>query len=225
MVDKSYECRECERVFTTEDRLDKHIKNHEEHRPHKCPRCNKGFKQPSHLSQHLRTHTDERPFPCEVCSKCFKQSCQLKQHMRLHTGEKPYQCPECSRSFKQASQLNQHVRLHTGEKPYKCVICTKTFTQASQLRSHKKTHEPKEIRKSSGKKPKTSSEQSLPLLVHKEDLLQPQAMHSSVQERSAFFNSMRIDAMFGMGPCSAQAPLCHARQVPVNTLTTDMILD
>ena len=98
---KGYDCRVCERVFPSQSLLEKHIRNHDEYRPHKCPMCNKGFKQPSHLQQHLRTHSDERPFPCDICNKSFKQSCQLKQHVRLHTEEKPYQCPECDRSFKQ----------------------------------------------------------------------------------------------------------------------------
>ena len=205
--EKSYDCRVCERVFKTQELLEKHIRNHSENRPHKCPQCPKGFKQPSHLSQHLRTHTDERPFICNVCSKGFKQSCQLKQHMRLHTGEKPYKCPECERGFKQASQLNQHFRLHTGEKPYKCMTCFKAFTQASQLRSHKKTHEPKPERKSASYKSKM------------------QATHSSVStlpsstssERGQFYSSTRIGSSFTLKDIEVPSDdSIHVVQLPLS---------
>lgn len=218
----TFDCRKCERVYMTEEELEKHLLNHDEHRPYKCPQCNKGFKQPCHLNQHLRTHTDERPFPCEVCRKSFKQACQLKQHMRLHTGEKPYQCSQCSRAFKQASQLNQHVRLHTGEKPYKCNHCSKTFTQASQLRSHKKTHDPKPDRKAMSRKPRSMPREPvvLPTFPPKSS---PQSMIYHPKPPS-FNSGLKVEPNFGFkgvpsfGVESSNMQVCHVRELPVTTI-------
>lgn len=225
----TFDCRMCERVFKTEEDLEKHLLNHAEHRPYKCPQCNKGFKQPCHLNQHLRTHTDERPFPCEVCHKCFKQACQLKQHMRLHTGEKPYHCSQCSRSFKQASQLNQHVRLHTGEKPYKCSHCDKTFTQASQLRSHKKTHDPKPDRKASiSRKPRSTPREAvvMPTFTAK-----PAAHSMPYQPSQPSFNpGLKMEPSFGFkstSPFGANSSIqvCHLRELPVTPLPPNYSVD
>jgi len=224
------DCRMCERVFKTREELEKHVLNHDEHRPHKCPQCHKGFKQPCHLNQHLRTHTDERPFPCEVCNKSFKQACQLKQHMRLHTGEKPYRCSQCSRAFKQASQLNQHVRLHTGEKPYKCNHCDKTFTQASQLRSHKKTHDPKPDRKAASRKQRTTSQHDpvvLPTFPTK-STPQPMVYH---QKQASFSHSLKVEPTFSFknispyGVDASAMQVCHIRELPVTTIPHSFHVD
>lgn len=218
----------CERVYQTEEDLEKHLLNHAEHRPYKCPQCNKGFKQPCHLNQHLRTHTDERPFPCEVCRKSFKQACQLKQHMRLHTGEKPYHCSQCSRAFKQASQLNQHVRLHTGEKPYKCSHCDKTFTQASQLRSHKKTHDPKPDRKAMSRKPKSvprggvvlptfTAKASMQSMVYPQK--QPSFSPPLKMDHPTFGGNFKPPLPYGAAGSSLQ--VCHMREIPVSSIPPD----
>lgn len=221
----------CERVYRTEEELEKHLLNHAEHRPYKCPQCNKGFKQPCHLNQHLRTHTDERPFPCEVCRKSFKQACQLKQHMRLHTGEKPYHCSQCSRSFKQASQLNQHVRLHTGEKPYKCNHCDKTFTQASQLRSHKKTHDPKPDRKSVSRKPRSTPRDPVVLPMFTAAKSTPQSMAYHPKQPS--FNTglklgepnFRFKSMAPYGVETPNQQVCHVRELPVTSIPHNFSVD
>lgn len=224
------DCRMCERVFKNQQELEKHIQNHDEHRPHKCPQCNKGFKQPCHLNQHLRTHTDERPFPCEVCNKSFKQACQLKQHMRLHTGEKPYRCGQCNRAFKQASQLNQHERLHTGEKPYKCNHCDKTFTQASQLRSHKKTHDPKPDRKVPSRKSRPMAQHDpvvLPTFTTK-STPQPMAFH---QKQPGFNSTLKVEPSFGFKSVSTYGvdpsgmQVCHIRELPVTTIPHTFSVD
>lgn len=227
----AFDCRMCERVYQTEEELEKHLLNHAEHRPYKCPQCNKGFKQPCHLNQHLRTHTDERPFPCEVCRKSFKQACQLKQHMRLHTGEKPYHCSQCSRSFKQASQLNQHVRLHTGEKPYKCSHCDKTFTQASQLRSHKKTHDPKPERKAMSRKPKSLPRGGvvLPTFTSKvsaQSMVYPQKQPSFnpplKMDHPSFGGNFKAPLPYGAAGASLQ--VCHMREIPVSSIPPDFTI-
>lgn len=225
----AFDCRMCERVYKTEEDLDKHLQNHAEHRPYKCPQCNKGFKQPCHLNQHLRTHTDERPFPCEVCRKSFKQACQLKQHMRLHTGEKPYHCPQCSRAFKQASQLNQHVRLHTGEKPYKCNHCDKTFTQASQLRSHKKTHDPKPDKKAISRKPRSTPRDPVVMPTFTTKSL-PQSMVYHPKQPS-FNPSFKMEPNFGFksassyGMESSNMQVCHVRELPVTAMAQNFSVD
>lgn len=224
----TFDCRMCERVYKTEEELEKHLLNHAEHRPYKCPQCNKGFKQPCHLNQHLRTHTDERPFPCEVCHKSFKQACQLKQHMRLHTGEKPYHCSQCSRAFKQASQLNQHVRLHTGEKPYKCNHCDKTFTQASQLRSHKKTHDPKPERKVMTRKPRTAPREAVVM-----PSFPPKSTGQSMvypPSQPIYNPSLKMESNFGFKSASSYGAdnsmqVCHMRELPVTALPRSFSVD
>uniref|UniRef100_A0A8C9NKJ9 C2H2-type domain-containing protein n=1 Tax=Serinus canaria TaxID=9135 RepID=A0A8C9NKJ9_SERCA len=110
---KRWQCRMCEKSYTSKYNLVTHILGHNGIKPHSCPHCNKLFKQPSHLQTHLLTHQGTRPHKCGVCSKAFTQTSHLKRHMLLHTDIKPYSCRFCGRGFfSQIHHLKQHSLTH-----------------------------------------------------------------------------------------------------------------
>uniref|UniRef100_A0A8V0Z6N3 Zinc finger protein 710 n=1 Tax=Gallus gallus TaxID=9031 RepID=A0A8V0Z6N3_CHICK len=57
---KRWQCRMCEKSYTSKYNLVTHILGHNGIKPHSCPHCNKLFKQPSHLQTHLLTHQGTR---------------------------------------------------------------------------------------------------------------------------------------------------------------------
>ncbi|XP_078283262.1 zinc finger protein 710a isoform X4 [Rhinoraja longicauda] len=166
---KRWQCRLCEKSYTSKYNLVTHILGHSGIKPHECQHCHKLFKQPSHLQMHLLTHDGIRPHKCEVCDKAFTQTSHLKRHMLLHSDIKPYSCRVCGRGFAYPSelktheakhengrchvciecgfdfptliQLKRHLVAHQGPTPYECTECDKTYSYRSQLQNHMMKHQ------------------------------------------------------------------------------------
>lgn len=138
---KRWQCRMCEKSYTSKYNLVTHILGHNGIKPHSCPHCNKLFKQPSHLQTHLLTHQGTRPHKCEVCSKAFTQTSHLKRHMLLHTDIKPYSCRFCGRGFAYPSELKAHEVKHESGRCHVCVECGLDFSTLTQLKRHLATHQ------------------------------------------------------------------------------------
>ncbi|XP_039347564.1 zinc finger protein 710 [Mauremys reevesii] len=138
---KRWQCRMCEKSYTSKYNLVTHILGHNGIKPHSCPHCSKLFKQPSHLQTHLLTHQGTRPHKCEVCSKAFTQTSHLKRHMLLHSDIKPYSCHFCGRGFAYPSELKAHEVKHENGRCHVCVECGLDFSTLTQLKRHLSTHQ------------------------------------------------------------------------------------
>ncbi|XP_069481319.1 zinc finger protein 710 [Ambystoma mexicanum] len=138
---KRWQCRMCEKSYTSKYNLVTHILGHSGIKPHSCPHCTKLFKQPSHLQTHLLTHQGTRPHKCDVCSKAFTQTSHLKRHMLLHTDIKPYSCRFCGRGFAYPSELKAHEVKHESGRCHVCVECGLDFATLTQLKRHISSHQ------------------------------------------------------------------------------------
>ncbi|NXE29360.1 ZN710 protein, partial [Ardeotis kori] len=138
---KRWQCRMCEKSYTSKYNLVTHILGHNGIKPHSCPHCSKLFKQPSHLQTHLLTHQGTRPHKCGVCGKAFTQTSHLKRHMLLHTDIKPYSCRFCGRGFAYPSELKAHEVKHESGRCHVCVECGLDFSTLTQLKRHLATHQ------------------------------------------------------------------------------------
>ena len=87
---KRWQCRMCDKSYTSKYNLVTHVLGHSGIKPHGCHLCGKLFKQLSHLHTHLLTHQGTRPHKCQVCHKAFTQTSHLKRHMMQHSDVKPY---------------------------------------------------------------------------------------------------------------------------------------
>ena len=80
---------------------------------YQCKQCEKSFTTSTKLKLHTHTHTDEKLFKCQVCDKKFACKIGFIRHNRTHIGKNPYRCQVCEKSFSRKSHLKVHLRTHT----------------------------------------------------------------------------------------------------------------
>ncbi|XP_078253193.1 uncharacterized protein LOC144592474 [Rhinoraja longicauda] len=137
---KRWQCRICEKSYTSKYNLVTHILGHSGIKPHACSQCRKPFKQLSHLHTHMLTHQGTRPHKCHVCHKAFTQTSHLKRHMMQHSEVKPYNCGICGRGFAYPSELKAHEAKHANGRDNICVECGLDFPTLAQLKRHLTSH-------------------------------------------------------------------------------------
>ncbi|XP_005074636.1 transcriptional repressor CTCFL [Mesocricetus auratus] len=130
-------CHLCLKAFRTVTLLRNHVNTHTGTRPYKCGDCDMAFVTSGELVRHRRyKHTHEKPFKCSICKYASVEASKLKRHIRSHTGERPFQCCQCTYASKDTYKLKRHMRTHSGEKPYECPTCHARFTQSGTMKIH-----------------------------------------------------------------------------------------
>lgn len=84
VAEKTRPCPYCEKMFSSNQKLQDHVAIHENNRRHKCRFCDKSFVQQANCIAHERIHTGERPYPCRVCPSAFVTSSGRKKHEKRH---------------------------------------------------------------------------------------------------------------------------------------------
>ncbi|XP_062584073.1 zinc finger protein 341-like [Saccostrea cucullata] len=140
---RHFQCTRCMNKYSTPEALEHHI-NTSSH-DHPCPHCNKSFTCERYLRRHLPSHGSEGQFQCPICEKKFKAEHYLKMHALIHTGETPFSCEICHTAFNRKDKLKRHMLIHEPAKRYKCPFkavtgCTKEFSRTDKLKSHIVTH-------------------------------------------------------------------------------------
>lgn len=84
-------CRICQKSFTLQRLLNRHMKCHSDVKRYLCTFCGKGFNDTFDLKRHTRTHTGVRPYKCNLCEKSFTQRCSLESHcLKVHGVQHQY---------------------------------------------------------------------------------------------------------------------------------------
>lgn len=138
-----FQCTMCLSKYATPEALQHHMSTTSHEYP--CPHCQKNFTCERFLRKHLTSHGTENQYECSVCQKCFKTEHYLKNHMLIHTGEKPFECETCGAAFNRKDKLKRHNLIHDAKVKYKCPFkavcgCTKEFSRPDKLKAHLISH-------------------------------------------------------------------------------------
>ena len=81
--------------------------------PFKCPyeNCEKKYSSNIRLNVHIRTHKGEKPYKCKICLKSFNENGNLKAHMSRHEIKKKFKCNFCDKSYKSNGHLKEHINI------------------------------------------------------------------------------------------------------------------
>ncbi|OAF66214.1 hypothetical protein A3Q56_06049 [Intoshia linei] len=146
-IGRNYNCEKCKLLFTSQENLDEHKKDHKQSKgkpQYKCERCVESFNLKTHLSAHIiKAHINEKKFQCHYdgCYKGFMLETELEIHLDSHGGSNiPYICQFCNESFVAKYHLEQHYEIHQyQETDIKiCKICNLKFRKRLDLQCHVK---------------------------------------------------------------------------------------
>ena len=117
--EKLCKCSICNKEFTKESNLKRHISSvHERTKPYQCTSCGTEFSDPDSLKSHLLSvheieKVDKWQWKCSICNKEFGKEYNLKRHIAsVHEKKKPYQCSLCGSEFSELPKLKRHLAMH-----------------------------------------------------------------------------------------------------------------
>lgn len=135
-----FTCHICQKAFTYQRMLNRHMKCHNDVKRHLCTYCGKGFNDTFDLKRHVRTHTGERGPPGGEAQQPRGYGggpgCSGRASFSPPSGRWGVGAP-----VPQSWVPDACATLPAGVRPYKCSLCDKAFTQRCSLESHlKKIH-------------------------------------------------------------------------------------
>ena len=98
--DHPYQCEICDKRFSRNWSLKKHVKTvHEGVKNHQCRICNKSFGTLSNLKRHLKSvHEKKKDFQCNLCNKTFSRKINLMNH-KIEVHKIHLVCQTCYQNF------------------------------------------------------------------------------------------------------------------------------
>lgn len=117
-----FPCQLCEKIFSRNDYLKKHMICHEEKKRFKCDHCDRIYARNNALKFHIITaHTERQEFECH-CGKTFSTMQSLTRHQIVHSASKPLKCLICGLRSSRKDNLFRHIRtFHTESDPKTCI--------------------------------------------------------------------------------------------------------
>lgn len=114
----NYPCAVCEKVFTRNDYLKKHMICHDEKKRFKCDYCDRYYARNNALKFHIVTaHEERQEYKCE-CGKVMTSMQSLARHQIVHSTKKHFKCLPCGLRSSRKDNLFRHIRtFHTEVDP------------------------------------------------------------------------------------------------------------
>lgn len=137
-----YQCSKCGKNFKRKGAMDEHELTHNS-KDIACDQCDKKFSSERYLTRHVESVHGESKHSCSECHKKFTTNAYLKDHIRRsHTphSKRRHTCDVCGQGFSAKGAYRGHMNKHLGVRSYKCPgnDCVKEFYDSSSLCHHKK---------------------------------------------------------------------------------------
>ena len=106
--------------------------------------CGKRFTTQARLQYHLKASQTLKKHVCHLCGVAYRGKAEHQRHLiNVHgLGEKKYSCPQCGKSFATTSNLRDHLITHKPVRNLICTICQKSFYTKTLLKQHEICHKP-----------------------------------------------------------------------------------
>ncbi|XP_041988731.1 zinc finger protein 845-like isoform X2 [Aricia agestis] len=162
------QCSDCDKVYDSVKKLQKHIWAYHGSKTFKCDKCSLEFPHKQLYNYHRqRKHAERTMLYCDQCDYKNVFSRNLKLHaLRMHTAgrvscascgaaladgaalarhrctPRPHNvCPVCGKILTRNSRLANHLKTHTEERSYKCDRCPAAYKTRAALRVHAARHD------------------------------------------------------------------------------------
>lgn len=157
----SYKCSECQKDFSCDRDLQKHIQNHKLLKTFTCNQCGETFPKPSHLIRHLHSHAGEKlltqrcnsqnnikSLECDICEKKFDDKKSLNSHLKTHKQVKSTGLQKSESNHNSVSlmdkvsdtMLNTTPEILSKKENFQCNVCHKMFAKQYLLNVHMVKH-------------------------------------------------------------------------------------
>lgn len=147
---KEFTCDICQKVYSSNIRLQVHKESHLTEREIPCNLCGKKFRSERYVKMHIYcthkkrngkalTETAESGI-CDICGKWFRFKCNAIRHREIHFEEKRFDCKTCGVKFRHSSSLKRHMLSHQGKSDYVCEQCGRSFKMKQTLVQHLRIH-------------------------------------------------------------------------------------
>jgi len=140
---KNFSCQFCDRVYTTKDALNEHIKQSHKNPLLICPMCQKVVATAESLKRHVQHCCLNPEFQKGVVIPTTKSSPKSSSSTSSSALEildvHPYQCMTCHKSYKSQSGLAFHNKTNHQDTEHRCHLCGKSFSRPSNVQRHIET--------------------------------------------------------------------------------------
>ena len=140
-----YKCEICNKHFTHETGLKRHLPVHDEDYQFTCTTCSSYYKTREEFDAHNAAY-HYGVHLCATCGKTFTLKSSLRDHSLKHknseqsTSRRLFICSfeDCGKKFIRQTLYQDHLNVHSNVKPYACSTCGMQFSGRYRLNYHKR---------------------------------------------------------------------------------------
>ena len=86
------------------------VENDQANTQFQCHMCEKSFSEERDLIKHVKSHGVLKPYKCEFCGQSFSNRSRFTKHVKAHSKTNTYKCHSCGMSFVWESKLLKHLK-------------------------------------------------------------------------------------------------------------------